>query len=365
MVPHLPGVPRPARRHDRPRARADRDRPRLSTFCSTGRRWCSKTTSRSVPSGATRWQQRAVTDASPSARGTCSLTRCCRRARRTSATCSKGAASAARSVRSRRSPTRPIRSAIRRSSRSCSAASGWSRSSTGAATATRSTRCPPSICGKRPTAARCSRIISAKATSRPAACPPIRTRRRSFSPAWRARLAARAGNGGVLLMNGIDHALPDAHVGVVAERLAAIPDGRCNAGCSKTSRAGCRATAPRFRGELVGARSANLLPGVWSTRTPLKLRNRRAETLLEGWAEPWCALGSAVRRTRRTAGAASGVARAAAEPGARLDLRLLAGSRPRADAGALRHGRGTGAADHDACARTPRRPRAGAPHAGG
>ena len=36
---------------------------------------------------------------------------------------------------------------------------------------------------------------------------------------------------------------------------------------------------------------ANLLPGVWSTRTPQKLRNRQVESLLVGWAEPWAALG--------------------------------------------------------------------------
>ena len=52
-------------------------------------------------------------------------------------------------------------------------------------------------------------------------------------------------------------------------------------------------TSPRVghRGELLGGRIANLLPGVWSARLPLKLRNRRCELLLEAWAEPWAALG--------------------------------------------------------------------------
>lgn len=104
-------------------------------------------------------------------------------------------------------------------------------------------------------------------------------------------LAARASTGGVLLMNGIDHAPPDAHVGAVAERLAHLTGWTVQCGLLEDFARGLSHTAPRFRGELVGARSANLLAGVWSTRTPLKLRNRRAESLLEGWAEPWCALG--------------------------------------------------------------------------
>ena len=46
-------------------------------------------------------------------------------------------------------------------------------------------------------------------------------------------------------------------------------------------------TLPEWRGDLMGARTANLLPGVWSSRMPLKLRNRSVETLLSAWAEPW------------------------------------------------------------------------------
>jgi 2-O-(6-phospho-alpha-D-mannosyl)-D-glycerate hydrolase len=97
-------------------------------------------------------------------------------------------------------------------------------------------------------------------------------------------LAARAGGGGVLLMNGIDHAPPDAHVGFVAQRLADLTGWTVQCGLLEDFARGLSRTAPRFRGELLGARSANLLPGVWSTRTPLKLRNRRAEALLQGWA---------------------------------------------------------------------------------
>ena len=104
-------------------------------------------------------------------------------------------------------------------------------------------------------------------------------------------LAARTRNECVVLMNGTDHALPDAHVGAAAEALARTSGWVVQRGLLEDLACALSRAAPRFRGELTGARTANLLPGVWSTRTPLKLRNRRAETLLEGWAEPWSALG--------------------------------------------------------------------------
>lgn len=107
-------------------------------------------------------------------------------------------------------------------------------------------------------------------------------------------LAARTHNQCVLLMNGIDHAMPDAHVGVAAEQLARATGWTVQRGLLEDFARQLSPDAPRWRGELTGARVANLLAGVWSTRTPLKLRNRRIETLLEGWAEPWCALGRMV-----------------------------------------------------------------------
>src|SRR5262249_59375976 len=47
---------------------------------------------------------------------------------------------------------------------------------------------------------------------------------------------------------------------------------------------------PEGGGGRAGAGRATLLPGVGWTRMPIKLGNRRCETLLEGWVEPWSAL---------------------------------------------------------------------------
>jgi 2-O-(6-phospho-alpha-D-mannosyl)-D-glycerate hydrolase len=100
----------------------------------------------------------------------------------------------------------------------------------------------------------------------------------------------------VVLMNGNDHTLPESRTAALAEALAdktgwavrralldeAVLDGPGPEGL------------PSFTGDLIGGRVANLLPGVWSTRTYLKLRNRRCERLLEGWAEPFAAFGRAL-----------------------------------------------------------------------
>lgn len=114
-----------------------------------------------------------------------------------------------------------------------------------------------------------------------------------------ARLAAYlqkvdADGGPRLLMNGFDHMLPDAHVGAVADALQPLLDAPVERGLLDDL-AGTQPVAGRtYRGPLVGARLANLLPGVWSTRTSIKLANRRCEALLEGWAEPWAALAHAL-----------------------------------------------------------------------
>jgi hypothetical protein len=106
-----------------------------------------------------------------------------------------------------------------------------------------------------------------------------------------------AGATRLLFMNGIDHAMPDTHTEAVANALQqetgwTVTRGRLE-DFTETAIASAR-DDDRFVGELVGGRITNLLPGVWSSRLELKLRNRRAETALVGWAEPWTALGRAL-----------------------------------------------------------------------
>jgi hypothetical protein len=103
----------------------------------------------------------------------------------------------------------------------------------------------------------------------------------------------RVASGQLLLMNGIDHALPEPRTEELAEAIAKETGFDVERGLIEDFLATLPApdAAARHRGELVGGRQANLLPGVWSTRTWIKLRNRACEAALEGWAEPWCALG--------------------------------------------------------------------------
>ncbi len=107
-------------------------------------------------------------------------------------------------------------------------------------------------------------------------------------------LGARTRSDIVLLLNGIDHALPEARTATLAEAIAGASGFAVERGLLDDFVAGVEAARqdrPRFTGELVGARVAPLLPGVWSTRTWIKLANRAAEAALEGWAEPFAALG--------------------------------------------------------------------------
>jgi 2-O-(6-phospho-alpha-D-mannosyl)-D-glycerate hydrolase len=105
------------------------------------------------------------------------------------------------------------------------------------------------------------------------------------------KLASRSRNDAVVLMNGIDHALPDESTGPIAQALEAATGWTVRRGLLEDFAAELSRHAPRFRGELLGGRVANLLPGVWSTRLGLKLRNRLCETVLLRWLEPWAALG--------------------------------------------------------------------------
>src|SRR5262245_1217421 len=106
-------------------------------------------------------------------------------------------------------------------------------------------------------------------------------------------LAARTRSGAGLLLNGIDHALPEPKTAAIAAAAgeasgfaferALLEDFVAAAAAGSTGR-------PRFAGELLGARVAHLLPGVWSTRTWIKLANRACEAALLGYAEPLAAL---------------------------------------------------------------------------
>jgi mannosylglycerate hydrolase len=107
------------------------------------------------------------------------------------------------------------------------------------------------------------------------------------------QLSARTTSGRVLLLAGTDHQPPDAHTGPVCDALAQATGWNVRRGLLRDFVDGLTIEGrPSFEGELLGGRIANLLPSVWSTRTYLKIANRRCETELAGWAEPWAALGS-------------------------------------------------------------------------
>jgi mannosylglycerate hydrolase len=108
-------------------------------------------------------------------------------------------------------------------------------------------------------------------------------------------LAQRTMTDRVLLLAGTDHQPPDARTERICEALAAAAGAKVRRGLLADFVDGLEPDdRPPFTGELVGGRVANLLPAVWSTRTYLKLRNRRCETALDGWAEPWTAFGGMV-----------------------------------------------------------------------
>jgi hypothetical protein len=111
-----------------------------------------------------------------------------------------------------------------------------------------------------------------------------------------ARLVEKLAPAGVaVLMNGFDHLPADRHTAEVADALAdelGQPVRRALLDDLRALEPELGAGTPEFTGELLGARAANLLPGVWSSRMALKLRNRAAETLLTAWAEPWSAIGT-------------------------------------------------------------------------
>jgi hypothetical protein len=106
-------------------------------------------------------------------------------------------------------------------------------------------------------------------------------------------LAARTQSGAILLLNGIDHALPEPKTAAIAEAAGRLTGFRFERALLEdfvATVASASAGRPRFAGELCGARVAHLLPGVWSARTWIKLANRACEGALLGFAEPLAAL---------------------------------------------------------------------------
>ncbi|MBW2713088.1 MAG: hypothetical protein JRC77_04990, partial [Deltaproteobacteria bacterium] len=104
-------------------------------------------------------------------------------------------------------------------------------------------------------------------------------------------LAETAEQGAVLLLCGIDHAPPDPLDAELAEAAGKGSGFDVQRALLDDFAAALPGPFPEQRGELRGGRLANLLPGVWSSRIPLKLRNRECETELLSFAEPWAALG--------------------------------------------------------------------------
>jgi mannosylglycerate hydrolase len=96
---------------------------------------------------------------------------------------------------------------------------------------------------------------------------------------------------GVLIMNGVDHSPPHPTATTLAKGLADALQIQVKVGLLDDFVASIKGPLPIFEGALIGARLANLLPGVWSARLPLKLANRRAETRLQTLAEPMAVLG--------------------------------------------------------------------------
>ena len=111
----------------------------------------------------------------------------------------------------------------------------------------------------------------------------------------------------VLLLNGFDHMPPDGHAGAVAEALARLTGTPVERGLLDHVVASPAATFRSVRGDLAGARLANLLPGVWSTRDDDQAR----EPALR---DPARGLGGAVGRAR----ASPRRSRRASRPAARL-----------------------------------------------
>ncbi|MGH2758592.1 MAG: alpha-mannosidase, partial [Actinomycetota bacterium] len=85
-------------------------------------------------------------------------------------------------------------------------------------------------------------------------------------------LAARTSSDRVLLLAGTDHQPPEARTKEVCDALADATGWKVRRGLLADFIEGLGlGDRPRFAGELMGGRIANLLPSVWSTRSYLKI----------------------------------------------------------------------------------------------
>ena len=335
VVPHVRGVPRAARRRGRSRARARRGRSRLPL---PARRPDDR--ARGLPRGAARARARS---SGARSRDGPRRDRPVVRAARLAAAVGRGARAQpargtprgrARSGRcSTRRPTRPTRSAIPRSCRRSSRASAsrtfvyWRGNGDEI-----DRRCRAEYAGRRPTAAPSLALPSrATATSTPPATSrAIRRRgRRRDSRDAAPRSWPRARAVRVLLMNGFDHALPER-----TTRRASRARSARSTGCDVQralledfvdARLAARAPASSRRAASA-ARSRTCCPACGRRASRSSSRNRALRSrAARGWAEPWAALGrSCSARPTSARRCAPRGATLLREPGARLDLRLLA-----------------------------------------
>lgn len=104
----------------------------------------------------------------------------------------------------------------------------------------------------------------------------------------RDRLAERAANGTVLLMNGSDHVKVQPHFSrYVFDLNSSMEDRVFNGGLEDFERLVLESNPElnTYRGELVSARYQPILRGTLSSRTYLKQQNEEVQQLLEGLAE--------------------------------------------------------------------------------
>ncbi len=107
-------------------------------------------------------------------------------------------------------------------------------------------------------------------------------------------LAAKASTRYVLLNNGSDHLEPQPELPEMIDYVNEhLDSGEVIHSTYEEYAEKVLAEKPElrtYRGELHRGKYHQLLPGVFSARMYIKQANERTQTLLEKWAEPWCAL---------------------------------------------------------------------------